>query len=70
MKRFLAFLQCCVLLITSLFCGGMAECQDADRTGETKTRLSALPDAEWQLIADFPDWKNYTDDTLAMNSIG
>lgn len=29
--------------------------------------LSALPDCEWQKSASFPDWKNYTDDTLAMN---
>ena len=69
MKRLMVILQCCVLLTTSLFCGGMAECQDADRAGQTRTRLSALPDAEWQLKADFPDWKNYTDDTLAMNSM-
>ena len=31
--------------------------------------LSELPDYEWQKTASFPDWKNYTDDTLAMNSM-
>ena len=29
----------------------------------------ALPDAGWQKQAAFPDWKGYTDDTLAMNSM-
>ena len=31
--------------------------------------LSELPDYAWQKTASFPDWKNYTDDTLAMNSM-
>ena len=32
-------------------------------------RLSALPAQEWQKTAVFPDWKGYTDDTLALNSM-
>ena len=31
--------------------------------------LDELPDYAWQKTASFPDWKNYTDDTLAMNSM-
>ena len=30
---------------------------------------AALPEWEWQKKAAFPDWKHYTDDTLAMNSM-
>ena len=30
---------------------------------------ASLPDWEWQKTAVFPDWKHYTDDTLAMNSM-
>ncbi|MBQ9010070.1 MAG: serine hydrolase [Clostridia bacterium] len=32
-------------------------------------RSETLPDQEWQKRAVFPDWKGYTDDTLAMNSM-
>ena len=28
-----------------------------------------LPDRDWQGTAAFPDWQNYVDDTLAMNSL-
>lgn len=31
--------------------------------------VDALPDAGWQGQVTFPDWKGYTDDTLAMNSM-
>ena len=33
------------------------------------TRAAALPGYGWQKHAVFPDWKGYTDDTLAMNSM-
>ena len=32
-------------------------------------RVAALPAYDWQKRAIFPDWKGYTDDTLAMNSM-
>ncbi len=32
-------------------------------------RAKELPEQEWQKHAVFPDWKGYTDDTLAMNSM-
>ena len=31
--------------------------------------LDALPEAGWQYTVQFPDWKGYLDDTLAMNSM-
>ena len=33
------------------------------------TKLENLPASGWQKTAAFPDWKGYTDDTLAMNSM-
>ena len=47
-------------LLLSMLCG--SRCWSA---GPAK----ALPDAGWQKQAAFPDWKGYTDDTLAMNSM-
>jgi len=35
----------------------------------TLTRMESIPEYEWQKRAVFPDWKGYTDDTLAMNSM-
>ena len=32
-------------------------------------QANGIPSWEWQKTASFPDWKNYTDDTLAMNSM-
>ena len=37
--------------------------------GPTWVREDALPENGWQKQAAFPDWKGYTDDTLAMNSM-
>ena len=33
------------------------------------TGVKAIPTYQWQKKAVFPDWKGYTDDTLAMNSM-
>lgn len=33
------------------------------------SQVESLPDFGWQKQAVFPDWKGYTDDTLAMNSM-
>ena len=33
------------------------------------SQVDSLPDCGWQKRAIFPDWKGYTDDTLAMNSM-
>ena len=51
-----------VLLVTASFHSAIAEPLNC-------SALSGLPDYEWQKTASFPDWKNYTDDTLALNSM-
>ena len=35
----------------------------------TAVKVEAVPQAQWQKTASFPDWKGYTDDALAMNSM-
>lgn len=35
----------------------------------TSIEAAELPNYQWQKEASFPDWKGYTDDTLAMNSM-
>jgi len=72
MKRITA-LMLCALLCAVMCCQGAA----AEKTAEGKkdmqeltiTKESALPAFGWQKTAVFPDWKGYTDDTLAMNSM-
>ena len=51
-----------LLVTTSVFHSAFAESLKC-------SALSELPDYAWQKTASFPDWKNYTDDTLAMNSM-
>ncbi|MBO7663087.1 MAG: serine hydrolase, partial [Clostridia bacterium] len=62
-SRFLFPILLVVLLVTtSVIHTGFAETLDC-------SALSELPDYAWQKTASFPDWKDYTDDTLAMNSM-
>lgn len=57
-----------LLLLWGAFCGALAE--TAEETGELRlTAETAVPGYQWQKTAVFPDWKGYTDDTLAMNSM-
>ncbi len=50
--------------------GAMAEeGHPMEHSGIQAERADALPAAEWQKTAVFPDWKGYTDDTLAMDSM-
>lgn len=53
-----------VLLLAWTLAFGAASGENAEMT-----KLSTLPACEWQKSAGFPDWKDYTDDTLAMNSM-
>ena len=67
--QFLCFCLCAVLLL-----GFAAPLSVKAAASEEKPALSlckqdALPEAGWQKSAAFPDWKGYTDDTLAMNSM-
>ena len=41
----------------------------ADAMAQGMVPMAALPGYGWQKRAVFPDWKGYTDDTLAMNSM-
>ena len=66
MKRILICCLCLTLLCscTALACG-------AEMKGDELLliREDTLPEQMWQKTASFPDWKGYTDDTLAMNSM-
>ena len=68
----------CLITALALLCGNAcflpASAEPAGQTTRAAGPLSAagadaLPDYEWQKTASFPDWKGYTDDTLAMNSM-
>lgn len=63
-----------VLLSLALLCGCLCCPPDARAAEQSPDVLiiadaSAIPDCRWQKMASFPDWKGYTDDTLAMNSM-
>ena len=63
-----------LMLVMALTMGGSACRAALAETAEgtdlpALTAVSGLPAYEWQKIAVFPDWKGYTDDTLAMNSM-
>ena len=49
-------------LLTSLIVSGTA-------SGETVSTQDNMEQADWQVNISFPDWKGYTDNTLAMNSM-
>jgi len=57
----------CICLALSMLCAGMAVGEGEG--GMALERLDALPEADWQYTVQFPDWKGYLDDTLAMNSM-
>ena len=46
-----------------------AEKEKQPASGIRTRKLDVLPEQDWQKSAAFPDWKGYTDDTLAMNSM-
>ena len=67
-----------LLLASVLLCGCLSLCSaSAETPGEillsanilSLTAEDAVPEYQWQKKAVFPDWKGYTDDTLAMNSM-
>ena len=72
-KRVISLLSAMVLLGSVLF-AGTAFGEDAETADPASGMLSAagaasIPENQWQKTAVFPDWKGYTDDTLAMNSM-
>ena len=54
----------CLFLLAFLLCAGTCAAE-----GRAPERISGIPDAGWQAVPAFPDWKNYVDDTLAMNNM-
>ena len=63
----------CVLVALMMLCAGLAEpmplpMAEGDRVAGLE-RLEALPRAQWQYTFAFPDWKDYVDNTLAMNGM-
>ena len=68
MKKILCLLMTVLLLISA---GASAETAKSPVSSEKRQVLAVaeLPDFQWQKTAAFPDWKGYTDDTLAMNSM-
>ncbi len=63
----LALLLAVMLLAACLSPAAVA---DPEEMGQVKgMKRDALPAYAWQKTAMFPDWKGYTDDTLAMNSM-
>lgn len=60
----------CVCLVLMMLCAGLAEGRrDAGPAAMVLEWLDALPEAGWQSVVAFPDWKGYVDDTLAMNGM-
>ena len=66
------FIRCVAwCLFLALLSGGRvsAETDAREAYGSVSiTKVEALPEWGWQKTAVFPDWKGYTDDTLALNS--
>lgn len=67
MMRFFSGLFSLILLVALFMTASVSHSASAESLD--CSALSGLPDFEWQKTASFPDWKNYTDDTLAMNSM-
>ena len=55
------------LILMAGFVSGCAA--ETEKPVITVLRVSEIQAREWQKTAVFPDWKGYTDDTLALNSM-
>ena len=72
MKELVSVLVAVIMLFGSFGTGAAETVQSAKETGGPGIAVipvDEIPSREWQKTASFPDWKNYTDDTLAMNSM-
>ena len=72
-SKVISLLTAMVQFVSVLFCG-TAFGEDTGTADSGSGLLSpvgatAIPENQWQKTAVFPDWKGYTDDTLAMNSM-
>ena len=59
----------CFCMVLSMLCAGLGCAEGAGAATMSLEPLAALPGAGWQYTVQFPDWKGYVDDTLAMNSM-
>ena len=67
MKKIVCLLMALLLLCS---CASAETPENAGAFTETAVIVRAeIPEYQWQKTAVFPDWKGYTDDTLAMNSM-
>ena len=66
MKRALCL---CLSVILMLMGTGIGEERAAMNGRFAPEPVGSLPDWQWQASPAFPDWKDYVDDTLAMNSM-
>ncbi|MBE7009772.1 MAG: hypothetical protein E7422_11815, partial [Ruminococcaceae bacterium] len=64
MKKRVLSLAMALALVLSLAPAAFA----AELLELTVTQETELPARDWQKTASFPDWKGYTDNTLALNS--
>ena len=58
-----------VCLVLMMMLAGLANAEGGSAAAPVLAPLDALPEALWQYTVQFPDWKGYLDDTLAMNSM-
>ena len=65
----LCFCLCAVLLLGFAAPLSVKAAASEEEPALSLCKQDALPEAGWQKSAAFPDWKGYTDDTLAMNSM-
>lgn len=65
-KTISKMLMCGMLVMACTGC--QMEKENPEETITLTAKESTLPVCDWQLAASFPDWKGYTDDTLALNS--
>ena len=70
MKKVSVYLAAVIVLCAGVcFASGVQDVVMASDGRVVIHRAAALPQYGWQKRAVFPDWKGYTDDTLAMNSM-
>ncbi len=72
MKKALFKLFVCWLVLAVILSGYCILAETTTEEGCQNVKMikaKTLPEWEWQKTATFPDWKGYTDDTLAMNSM-
>ncbi len=73
-RSIISLLVCFVMVVSLTACSGSTGAAGTGEKGAgdqltTAAESGALSEKGWQAHVTFPDWKGYTDDTLAMNSM-